>query len=178
MATLVGVMIMVCIATFDWSSLKTLHKAPLTDAIVVIATVITVLMTNDLSKGVLIGIILSAVFFAVKISKVKITSLSANGANKKVYHVSGQLFFASVSNFVNSFDFKEPNVSEIDIDLTQAHLWDDSAVGAIDKIVTKYHQNGIKVNLIGLDHESFELINQLSIHGKLGELNKAVNKIG
>ena len=178
MAALVGVMIMVCIATFDWSSLKTLHKAPLTDTIVMIATVITVLMTNDLSKGVLVGIILSAVFFAVKISKVKITSLSADGANKKVYHVSGQLFFASVSDFVNSFDFKEPNVSEIDLDLTQAHLWDDSAVGAIDKIVTKYQQNGIKVNLIGLNHESGKLIHQLSVHQKKDELVKIVNKIG
>ena len=178
MSALVGVMIMVCIATFDWSSLKTLHKAPLTDTIVMIATVITVLMTNDLSKGVLVGIILSAVFFAVKISKVKITSLSADGANKKVYHVSGQLFFASVSDFVNSFDFKEPNVSEIDLDLTQAHLWDDSAVGAIDKIVTKYQQNGIKVNLIGLNHESGKLIHQLSVHQKKDELVKIVNKIG
>ena len=178
MAALVGVMVMVCIATFDWSSLKTLHKAPLTDTIVMIATVITVLMTNDLSKGVLVGIILSAVFFAVKISKVKITSLSADGANKKIYHVSGQLFFASVSDFVNSFDFKEPNVSEIDLDLTQAHLWDDSAVGAIDKIVTKYHQNGIKVNLIGLNHESGKLIHQLSVHQKKDELVKIVNKIG
>ena len=178
MSALVGVMIMVCIATFDWSSLKTLHKAPLTDTIVMIATVITVFMTNDLSKGVLVGIILSAVFFAVKISKVKITSLSADGANKKVYHVSGQLFFASVSDFVNSFDFKEPNVSEIDLDLTQAHLWDDSAVGAIDKIVTKYQQNGIKVNLIGLNHESGKLIHQLSVHQKKDELVKVVNKIG
>ena len=135
-------------------------------------------MTNDLSKGVLVGIILSAVFFAVKISKVKITSLSADRANKKVYHVSGQLFFASVSDFVNSFDFKEPNVSEIDLDLTQAHLWDDSAVGAIDKIVTKYQQNGIKVNLIGLNHESGKLIHQLSVHQKKDELVKIVNKIG
>ncbi|MFZ0444426.1 MAG: STAS domain-containing protein [Bacillus sp. (in: firmicutes)] len=61
-----------------------------------------------------------------------------DGANKKVYPVSGQLFFASVSDFVNSFDFRELNVSEIDLDLTQAHLWDDSTVDAIDKIVTKY----------------------------------------
>ena len=106
MAALVGVMIMVCIGTFDWSSLKMIHKAPVTDTIVMLVTVITVMMTNDLSKGVFVGIILSAVFFAAKISKVKVTSLSANGANKKVYVLAGQLFFASVSDFVKSFDFK------------------------------------------------------------------------
>ena len=175
MAALVGVMIMVCISTFDWSSLKSLHKAPITDTIVMVTTVITVLFTNDLSKGVLVGIILSAVFFAAKISKVKITSLSANGVNKKVYHVSGELFFASVSDFVNSFDFKE-NVKEIDLDLTNAHLWDDSAVGAIDKVIMKYQQNGTKVNLIGLNKESNRLLEQLSVYQHDASLTKVVNQ--
>ena len=174
MAALVGVMIMVSIGTFDWSSLKMLHKAPVTDTIVMLATVITVLMTHDLSKGVLVGIVLSAIFFAAKISKVKVTSLSSTGANKKVYRVSGQLFFASVSDFVESFDYKE-NVNEIDLDLSQAHLWDDSAVGAIDKVVIKYHQNGVKVNLLGLDKESHQLMDKLAVHSKPGGLNKVAN---
>lgn len=174
MAALVGVMFMVSIGTFEWSSLKNLHKVPVTDTIVMIATVGTVLMTHDLSKGVLVGIVLSAVFFAAKMSKVKVTSLSAEGANKKVYRVSGQLFFASVTEFVDSFDYKE-NVKEIDLDLTQTHLWDDSAVGAIDKVVIKYHQNGIKVNLIGLNNESNKLIDKLAVHNKPGGLSKVVN---
>ena len=72
MAALVGVMIMVSIGTFDWSSLKHIHKTPITDTLVMIVTVITVLFTHDLSKGVLVGIILSAIFFAAKISKVKV----------------------------------------------------------------------------------------------------------
>lgn len=174
MAALVGVMIMVCIGTFDWSSLKNIRKTPITDTIVMIATVITVIMTHDLSKGVLMGIILSAIFFAAKISKIKVTSLSPHGNNKKVYRVSGQLFFASVTEFVNSFDYKE-NVKEIDLDLTEAHLWDDSAVGAIDKVIIKYHQNGIKVNLIGLNSESTKLIDKLAVHNKPGGLGKVVN---
>jgi high affinity sulfate transporter 1 len=172
MAALVGVMFMVSIGTFDWSCLKSFKKVPLTDSIVMVVTVLTVIKTHDLSKGVLIGIILSAIFFAAKISKVKVTSMSANGAQKKVYHVSGQLFFASVTDFVNSFDFKE-NVKEVDIDLSNTHLWDDSAVGAIDKIVLKYGLNGIHVNLIGLNKESNKLLDKISIHKMEPGLDKA-----
>ncbi|MGM0875907.1 MAG: SulP family inorganic anion transporter [Bacillota bacterium] len=174
MAALVGVMIMVSIGTFDWSSLKTLHKVPLTDTLVMVVTVITVIMTHDLSKGVFVGILMSAIFFAAKISKVKITSLSAEGSNRKVYRVSGQLFFASVTEFVESFNYKE-EVKEIDLDLTQAHLWDDSAVGAIDKVIIKYHQNGVKVNLIGVNTESNKLIDKIAVHNKPGGLNKVAN---
>ena len=174
MAALVGVMIMVSIGTFDWSSLKTLHKVPLTDTLVMVVTVFTVIQTHDLSKGVFVGIIMSAVFFAAKISKVKVTSLSAEGSNKKVYRVSGQLFFASVTDFVGSFHYKE-DVNEIDLDLTQAHLWDDSAVGAIDKIVMKYRQNGVKVNLIGVNAESNKLLEKVSVHSKTSGLTKIAN---
>ncbi|MFV2046348.1 SulP family inorganic anion transporter [Metabacillus litoralis] len=174
MAALVGVMFMVSIGTFDWTSLKTLHKVPLTDTIVMVVTVITVLMTHDLSKGVLVGIILSAIFFASKISKVKITSLSSDQSSKKIYRVSGQLFFASVTDFVESFNYRE-NVKEVDLDLTNAHLWDDSAVGAIDKVIIKYHQNGVKVNLIGVNTESNKLIEKIAVHNKPGGLSKVAN---
>ncbi|PFA67696.1 sodium-independent anion transporter [Bacillus sp. AFS015802] len=174
MAALVGVMFMVSIGTFDWSSLKNLHKTPFTDTLVMVVTVGTVLLTHDLSKGVLVGIILSAVFFASKISKVQITTLASEDTHKKVYRVSGQLFFASVTEFVESFDFSE-DIKEVTLDLTHAHLWDDSAVGAIDKIVIKYHQNGVKVNLIGLNTESNKLIDKLAVHNKPGGLDKAVN---
>ncbi|OCA85812.1 sodium-independent anion transporter [Bacillus sp. FJAT-27225] len=166
MAALVGVMIMVSVGTFDWSLFKTVKKVPITDTIVMLATVITVMQTHDLSKGVLVGIILSSIFFAAKISKVKVTSISAQGSHKKVYHVTGQLFFASVTDFVNSFDFKE-DVHEIDLDLSNAHLWDDSAVGAIDKVVIKYRQNGVRVNLKGLNKESHQLVEQIATHNKV-----------
>lgn len=174
MAALVSVMIMVSIGTFDWSCFKTIKRVPVTDTIVMVVTVITVIETHDLSKGVLVGIILSAIFFAAKISKVNITSISAKGSHQKVYHVSGQLFFVSVTDFVNSFDYKE-NVNEVDLDLSNAHLWDDSAVGAIDKVVIKYHQNGVKVNLKGLNKESNKLIDQIAVHNKPGGLDKAAN---
>jgi high affinity sulfate transporter 1 len=173
MAALVGVMFMVSIGTFDWSSVKNIHKTPISDTIVMIATVGTVLLTHDLSKGVLVGILLSAIFFASKISKVKVTTLASEGSHKKIYRVSGQLFFASVTEFVESFNYNE-DVEEVTLDLTQTHLWDDSAVGAVDKVVIKYHQNGIKVQLKGLNKESNKLIEKLAVHNKPGGLEKAV----
>ncbi|GAA0430712.1 SulP family inorganic anion transporter [Lentibacillus halophilus] len=175
MAALVGVMIMVSIGTFEWSSLRTIHKAPLSDTVVMIATVVTVLLTHDLSKGVLVGIILSAIFFAAKISKVNVTELASDAAAKKVYRVSGQLFFASVTEFVESFDFNE-FVEDVKLDLTHAHLWDDSAVGAIDKVVMKYEQNGVKVQLSGLNEESNKLLEKLTTRPKTENLKDVINE--
>ena len=166
MAALVGVMIMVSISTFDWSSLKTLHKIPRTDAIVMVVTVTIVLFTNDLSKGVLAGVILSAIFFAAKISKVKVSEELDLREQKRIYRVEGQLFFASVNDFTNKFNFND-SINKVEIDLTNAHLWDDSAIGALDKIEMKFEQNGIDVNYSGLNNESSQL------KSKIGGLTKA-----
>ncbi|MDC3412322.1 SulP family inorganic anion transporter [Aquibacillus sp. 3ASR75-11] len=165
MAALVGVMIMVSIGTFDWSSLTTIHLMPKSDAVVMIVTVVTVVWTHDLSKGVFAGIILSAIFFAAKISKVDVKSIMVEGGKKKIYHVHGQLFFASVTDFVNCFDFKE-DIDMIDLDLKNAHLWDDSAVGAIDKIVLKYKENGTIVHVLGLNEDSSTLIKKRAVYNK------------
>lgn len=165
MAALVGVMIMVSIGTFDWTSLKTLHLMPKTDAVVMLVTVITVVLTHDLSKGVLAGVVLSAIFFAAKISKVYVTSMMIEGSKKKVYRVEGQLFFASVTEFVSNFDFKQ-DLDEVDLDLSSTHLWDDSAVGAIDKVVLKFKENKIKVNVIGLNEDSSTLVKKRAVYDK------------
>ncbi|WP_077624905.1 SulP family inorganic anion transporter [Sediminibacillus massiliensis] len=167
MAALVGVMIMVSIGTFDWTSLKTIHLMPKTDAIVMVVTVGTVVYTHDLSKGVLAGVILSAIFFAAKISKVHVTSMMVEGSKKKIFRVQGQLFFASVTDFVSSFDFKE-ELDAVELDLSGAHLWDDSAVGAIDKIVLKYQDNGVDVKVIGLNKESSTLVEKRAVYDKPG----------
>ncbi|WP_408007620.1 SulP family inorganic anion transporter [Pseudalkalibacillus sp. A8] len=167
MAALVGVMIMVSIGTFDWSSLTKLHVMPKTDAAVMIVTVVTVVVTHDLSKGVLAGVILSAIFFAAKISKVHVDTKIEQHLNTKTYEVRGQLFFASVTDFVSKFDFKD-EVETVIVDFSYAHCWDDSAVGAIDKIVLKYKQNGTKVEIIGLNADSHKLIEQLAVYNKAG----------
>lgn len=159
MAALVGVMIMVSISTFDWNSVRTLHKVPRTDAAVMVVTVGTVVITHNLAIGVLAGVLLSAIFFAGKISKVNVSAVVIN--QKKTYYVQGQIFFASVTDFVAAFDYKE-NMTEVIIDLSQSHLWDDSAVGAIDKIKYKFEQNNINVKFIGLNKDSTHLMNKIS----------------
>jgi sulfate permease, SulP family len=165
MAALVGVMIMVSIGTFDWSSLTKLHVTPKGDAVVMIVTVATVIKTHDLSKGVFAGIIISALVFAAKISKIYATSTFDNATNRKVYYLRGQLFFASVTDFLSKFDYKE-EAETIVIDFTNVHVWDDSAVGAIDKVVLKYKENNKEVELIGLNDESSDLIKKIAVYDK------------
>ncbi len=166
MAALAGVMIMVSISTFDWSSLMNIHKVPRTDALVMIVTVGTVVYTHDLSKGVFAGVILSAIFFAAKISKVKVEKQLDESSSSLTYHIDGQIFFASVTEFLAKFDY-DVIVDEVIIDLSRAHLWDDSAVGAIDKIEAKYESRGIKVKIEGLNKESSILMD------RIGGLSKA-----
>lgn len=161
MPVLVGIMIMVSIGTFDWSSFTYLRKAPKSDAAVMLVTVIIVVATHDLSKGVIAGVILSAIFFVAKISKIKVKRYQED--HRTFFSVEGQLFFASVEDFVDSFDF---NVSERDIviDFSDAHIWDDSAVGAIDKVVIKYRENHNSITIDGLDATSKKLVEKLAIY--------------
>src|SRR5699024_8734798 len=161
MAALVGVMFMVSISTFDWGSIKNLAKGPRTDAFVMVATVVIVLFTDNLALGVLAGVLLSAIFFAAKISKIHVTSKLEQNGKQRTYYVKGQLFFASVSDFPDQFDYNE-SIEEAMIDLSEAHLWDDSAIGALDKIEDKFKQNNIKVQYTGLNKASEQLKNSLS----------------
>ncbi|WNV79973.1 SulP family inorganic anion transporter [Bacillus atrophaeus] len=160
MAALVAVMIMVSIGTFDWSSLKGLRKSPLTDSIVMVVTVITVVLTDDLSKGVFAGVLLSAVFFVAKISKLKIVS-HADEQKLRTYKVTGQIFFASVSDLMNAFMYRE-DIERVVIDLSEAHVWDDSGVTALGKIVAKFKEQGIEAELKGLNEASQALLKQMA----------------
>lgn len=155
MPVLVGIMIMVCIGTFDWNSFKYLVKAPRTDAIVMLTTVIIVVYTHDLSKGVIAGVILSAVFFVVKISKLKIIEQDQR------YIIEGQLFFASTDSFINYFKKASIPLETIQIDFSNSRIWDDSGVGALFKVQNLLSERGIQVELIGLDSYSQKMITQI-----------------
>lgn len=167
MAALVGVMIMVSIGTFDWSSLKGLRVTPISDSAVMIVTVLTVVLTHNLAIGVFAGIILSAIFFAAKMSKVHVKQTVTLDKKKKTYFVQGQVFFASVTDLLASFDYKE-SYETIEIDFKEANIWDDSAVNAIDRIVFKYRENNVQVQLVGLNESSENLVNRLAVHKKPG----------
>ncbi|RRD95577.1 SulP family inorganic anion transporter [Bacillus licheniformis] len=163
MAALVGVMIMVSIGTFDWSSLRTLTKVPLSDSIVMIATVVTVVATHDLSKGVFAGIILSAVFFVAKISKVRVETSAVPSERETVYDIKGQIFFASVQDFIQSFSFHDVR-EKVVLNFADAHIWDDSAVAAIDKVVLKFKEKNVEVKLAGLNESSRQLVKRLATY--------------
>lgn len=159
MPVLVGIMIMVSIGTFDWASFTYLKKAPKTDSIVMVATVAIVVYTHDLSIGVLAGVLLSAVFFVSKISKIKVEKRLLDATQ---YRVEGQLFFASVEDFLEKFDF-DVEREKVVIDFTDAHIWDDSGVGAVDRVVLKFRENANEVEVTGLDAGSQKLVDQLAI---------------
>lgn len=161
MPVLVGIMIMVSVGTFDWSSFSYLRKAPKTDAVVMLVTVAIVVTTHDLSKGVIAGVILSAIFFTAKISKIKINKQVEK--EHTLFTVEGQLFFASVDDFVDIFDFTVEN-KKIVIDFSGAHIWDDSAVGAIDKVMMKYNERNNKVAIKGLNSSSQRIVDKLAVH--------------
>lgn len=161
MPVLVGIMIMVSIGTFDWSSFSYLKKAPKSDAIVMLTTVIIVVTTDDLSKGVIAGVVLSALFFVAKISKTHV--IETNNNTSIIFTIEGQLFFASVHGFIESFDFTLKNKNII-IDFSNTHVWDDSAVSAIDKVVMKYRANDNDVIIRGLNQSSKKLVDTLGIH--------------
>lgn len=161
MPVLVGIMIMVSVGTFDWSSFTYLRKAPKADAAVMLVTVIIVVVTHDLSKGVIAGVILSAIFFVSKISNIEVRQRLEN--NRTLFEVEGQLFFASVEGFVDAFDFSVSD-KDIVIDFSSSHIWDDSAVGAIDKVVIKYRENNNLVKIKGLNSSSKKIVDKLAVY--------------
>lgn len=152
MPVLVGIMIMVCIGTFDWSSFKYLVKAPPSDAIVMLVTVIIVVYTHDLSKGVIAGVILSAMFFVIKISTLKVIK------NGHLYKIEGPLFFASTQHFVHYFKHTDFSACKVTIDFSESRIWDDSAVGALHKVKDILQAKGLAVEITGLDTSSQKLI--------------------
>jgi SulP family sulfate permease len=172
MAALVAIMIMVSIGTFSWSSIKNLRVHPRSSSIVMVATVIGVVYTHNLAIGVLIGVLLSAVFFAWKISQIfRITStLTSDGAHR-TYTVEGQIFFASANDFNAAFDFKEA-LDKVTIDVTHAHIWDISSVATLDMIVLKFRREGADVEIIGLNEASETIVDKLAIHDKPGALER------
>ncbi|MFT5588697.1 MAG: SulP family sulfate permease [Bradyrhizobium sp.] len=174
MAALVAVMIMVSIGTFSWDSLRNLPKNPLSSSIVMVATVVVVVATHDLAKGVFVGVLLSALFFATKVGRLlSTTSLMSGDGRTREYTVIGQVFFASSEKFNAAFDFKEA-IEQVRIDVSKAHFWDITAVGALDKVVIKFRRQGTVVELVGLNEASATIVDQFGVHDKADALEQSL----
>ncbi|MGB7087388.1 MAG: SulP family inorganic anion transporter [Phormidesmis sp.] len=166
MAALVAVMFMVSISTFNWASLINFRKMPKSETAVMLVTVVTTVVTHNLALGVIVGIALSAIAFSRKIGKlIDVRAQLSDDGNTRTYYVFGQLFFVSANNLIESFDIHE-QIDKVVIDLTHSHLWDQSAVIAIDKVVLKFRAHGSEVNLVGLNEASATLIERLAVHDK------------
>ncbi|RMJ05670.1 Bicarbonate transporter BicA [Marinobacter litoralis] len=166
MAALVAVMIMVSIGTFSWASIRDLKDHPLSTNIVMGVTVVVVVATHNLAFGVLAGVLLASLFFANKVGHyMAVTSELDETTNTRRYTVTGQVFFSSSEKFTASFDFKEA-VDNVVIDLSRAHFWDITAVGALDKAVIKFRREGADVEVIGLNEASATIVDRFGVHDK------------
>ena len=149
-AVLVGIMFMVSIGTFEWSSFGHLKKMPREDAFVMVAvTVITIFF--DLAIAVIAGMIISALVFAWKHARIYANTRSL-GKNGKLYELNGPLFFASVESFNDAFDI-ENDPKYIIIDFKNTKVMDSSGVEAIEKLTKKYKDLDKKVTLRHLSED-------------------------
>lgn len=171
MGALVAVMFMVSIGTFDWASLKTIRTMPFSETLVMVVTVGTVVFTHDLAMGVFVGVILSALLFAREVADLAFMEdmLSADGRTR-TYTVNGDLFFVTVTGFLAHFNFQE-DVDQVVLDLSTSHIWDASAVAAIDKAVLRFRARDIRVDVIGLNKASATLLDRVNVSSPKMELS-------
>ncbi|MBQ0924551.1 SulP family inorganic anion transporter [Saccharopolyspora endophytica] len=164
MAALVAVMVLVSVGTFDWHSIapKTLKRMPAGEIIVMLATVAVVVATDNLAIGVVVGSITAMVIFARRVAHlVEVTAVTDPDGGQVVYHVTGELFFASSNELVHRFDYAN-DPAEVVIDLTDAHIWDASTVAALDAITTRYEARGKQVDIVGLNEPSAAMHHRLT----------------
>lgn len=139
---LVAIMVMVSIDTLDWGSLRRLRTTPTLSNLVMLATVAVTIFSHNLSLGVLIGVLMSGVFFAAKVA-----SLQQVRREGDLYIVEGQIFFASADAFIDAFDPTDHD-GPVTIDLSGAKLWDITAVAALEKVRDRFRRHELAVTII------------------------------
>ncbi len=155
-AALVGVMFMVVIGTFAWSSFRILHKIPLADALVLI-TVSLVTVFKDLAIAVIVGIIMSALVFAWENAKRIRARKRFKEDGTKVYDIYGPLFFGSIQAFNSKFDVKK-DPEKVEIDFLESKVSDHSAIEAIFNLVERYEKAGKQLKLKHLSEECKDIM--------------------
>ena len=166
MAALVGVMFMVVIGTFEWTTLKTWHKVPMSDVFIMIFVAGYTVLMHDLASAVILGVVLAALVFTWKKSTHLIADVKHNEHGSKIYQLHGPLFFASASSFKNLFNPAE-DPDDVVIDFYFTRVYDQSGLEAINFIAEKYAALGKRVHLTHLSEECQKLL------GKAGDLVEA-----
>lgn len=172
MAALVALMIIVSVGTFDWHSVqpRTLRRMPKSETLVMLSTVVVTVATHNLAIGVGVGVLVAMTLFARRVAHLTETHreiVEDERGTAAVYHVTGELFFASSNDLYTQFDYAD-DPDRVVIDLTDSHIWDASTVAALDAITTKYARKGKAVEITGLNDASAErhdrLTGQLPAH--------------
>ena len=158
LAALVGVMFMVVVGTFEWSSFRIITKIPKMDAfIIILVSAITVL--EDLAIAVMVGIVVSALAFAWEHGKKIHANISTDGHGTKVYHLESALFFGSAQSFKDLFDPRN-DPQDVVVDFENARVYDHSGIEAINNITERYADLGKFLHLLNLSAECRELLDK------------------
>jgi len=166
LAALVGVMFIVVIGTFEWSSFRILKKVPKADAFVIIL-VSGVTVYSDLAVAVVVGVIVSALVFAWEHAKHVVVNRSTDAKGSTVYDVTGPLFFGSIANFLEQFDMDKDS-NDVIVEFKNSRVVDHSAIEAIDTLAERYISRGKTMHLKHLSPECTQLLTKA---GSLVEIN-------
>ncbi len=166
LAALIGVMFIVVIGTFEWSSFRVLRKVPKSDAMVLVL-VSAVTVATDLAMAVVVGVIVSALVFAWEHAKQVQVKAMEDHKGSTVYAVSGPLFFGSVTSFMEQFDPAAAN-DDVVIDFAESRVCDHSGLEAIDTLAERYLNAGKTLHLVHLSAECKQLLRKA---GNLVEVN-------
>ena len=166
LAALIGVMFIVVIGTFEWSSFRIVGKVPRSDALILV-TVSAVTVATDLAFAVIVGVIISTLVFAWEHAKFIRIDAREDHKGSTVYAVTGPLFFGSATSFLERFDPKNDN-DDVIIDFARSRVADHSALEAIDTLAERYLNAGKKLHLVHLSEECRRLLTKA---GSLVEVN-------
>ncbi len=155
-AALIGVMFVVVIATFEWSSIRIMRKIPRSDAFVLVL-VSAVTVFTDLAIAVVVGVIVSALVFAWQTANNIYVDVTVDTDKDKTYVLHGQLFFASIETFRDLFT-PSSDPENVTIDFRHSRVWDHSALEAIDALAERYLRNGKKLHLRHLSSDCRDLL--------------------
>ncbi len=167
MAALVGVMFMVVIGTFEWSTLKLWRRFPLADFGVMLLVAGYTVFMHDLATAVILGVAASALVFAWRHAFHLGVDVKYLGNGAKHYQLHGALFFGSVTHFADSFDPKH-DPDEVVVDFYYTRVYDQSGLEAINKLAEKYRSLGKRLHLTHLSPECRQLLDKA---GEFVEVN-------
>ena len=167
MAALVGVMFMVVIGTFEWTTLQTWHKIPVAEVLVMLVVAGYTVFMHDLATAVLIGVAMSAIVFAWNKSKHMVADVHLNEHGSKIYQLHGVLFFGSVTRFRDLFTpLDDPD--DVVVDFYFSRVYDQSGIEAINNLAERYTKLGKRLHLRHLSDDCRRLLDKA---GDLVEAN-------